>query len=155
MGYSLAGDWEMAHYVSNITISKCPRSTPPIMGIYCTAETTGEEYHGHSGSSQDSSSGAGSGSGQVDDNAGALRLQIKRDWDQYSEEVCPYDAPWLYDSDDLDKASWLPKEGHTWQEAGAAWLDEISIEIETDIENAEYDREHGLSDDENDTEDDK
>lgn len=81
--------------------------------------------------------------------------KIKRDWDQYSEEVCPYDAPWLYDSDDLDKASWLPKEGHTWQEAGAAWLDEVSIEIETDIENAEYDREHGLSDDEDDTEDDK
>jgi hypothetical protein len=25
--------------------------------------------------------------------------KIKRDWDQYSEEVCPYDAPWLYDSD--------------------------------------------------------
>lgn len=41
MGYSLAGDWEMAHYVSNITISKYPRSTPPVIGIYCIAETAG------------------------------------------------------------------------------------------------------------------
>jgi hypothetical protein len=55
--------------------------------------------------------------------------------------------------DGLDKASWLPKEGHTWQEAGAAWaLMRSQSRLRLTLRTPKYDREHGLSDDEDEDE---